>query len=386
MEATHPLLTDSWIPEVINFRRRLHSQPCLSGHEAKTVAVITEFLSRAPADENIVLAGGTGLACVYHGKRPGKRLLLRADTDALPIKEINTFPYRSTVENVSHKCGHDGHTAILCGLAPFLKEGDFAGEVVLLFQPSEETGKGAAAILADKAFGSIEPDLVAGLHNLPGYPTGAICLRDGVFAAASEGITIRLHGQTAHAAYPETGHSPVLAVAQLLSGIEGLKNLTDNFDEFHLVTVVYARTGTLAFGTTPGDAEISATFRTFSNNGLDALKTRLKNLAFDVAGRHSLTCKVAFTEPFRATESHPAVVKKADNAARAASLEVIRLPNPFRWSEDFGRFTERWPGVFAGIGAGVSAAPLHSPDYDFPDELIATGITFWQQFIRETLP
>jgi amidohydrolase len=375
----------NWLREVTEFRRRLHAKPCLSGHEAETVAMISEFLKPWTPFQTTTLVNGTGLACCYRGNRPGKRLLLRADTDALPIQETNSFKHRSKTENVSHKCGHDGHTAILAGLAPFLSKGGFAGEVVLLFQPAEEVGKGAAAILADEAFESLKPDLVAGLHNLPGFPRGAVCLRDGVFAAASEGITINLTGLTAHAAYPETGHSPVLAVAQLLTGIEGLKNLTDSPDDFHLVTVIHARIGKPAFGTAPGDAQISATLRTYDNLAIDALKTRVKNLAFDVSQRHGLQCSVNFTEPFRATESHPDMVKKAALAATRANLEVIHLPSPFRWSEDFGQFTERWPGVFVGLGAGTNHAALHNPDYDFPDELLIHGMNFWKEFIGETL-
>lgn len=379
-------VSEVWIDEVTAFRRRLHAQPCLSGSEADTVALIKDFLAPTAPDKVVSLVDGTGAAFVYKGNRPGKRLMLRADTDALPIQEINTFEYRSAIDQVSHKCGHDGHTAMLAGLAPFLKTGDFSGEVVLLFQPAEEIGQGAAAMIADEAFGTVIPDFVAGLHNLPGYPMGSICLREGVFAAASEGITVRLTGRTAHAAYPETGLTPAMALAQLLTGFEGMKNPVADTDEFHLVTVIYARLGSPAFGTAPGDAVIAATLRAFCNRNIDSLKTRLLALAREVAQRHGLRADVTFNDPFRATESEGEVVALAEKAAGSAGLEVVKLHSPFRWSEDFGQFTERWPGVYVGLGAGENHQPLHSPDYDFPDTLIPAGISFWEQLVREILP
>lgn len=376
---------DGWLQRVVDFRRYLHARPCLSGYEADTVAMIRQFLGAAPPHQEVTLAGGTGIAFVYKGNRPGKRLLLRADTDALPIQEINTFHYRSKVERVSHTCGHDGHTAMLAGIAPQLVSGNFSGEVVLLFQPAEEIGKGAAAIIRDPAFDMISPDFVAGLHNLPGYPLGSVCLREGAFAAASEGITIRLTGKTAHAAYPDHGLSPAMAVAQLLTGLEGIKNPVSDPDEFHLVTVVYAQLGSLAFGTAPGEAEIAATLRTFSNQGIDSLKSRLSVLAHEVAARHDLGSSVAFSESFRATFSDASMVKAASLAAEAAGRQVIWLPDPFRWSEDFGQFSERWPGVFAGMGSGLNQSPLHQADYDFPDDLIPFGIAYWEQLVRQIL-
>ncbi|PKP17842.1 MAG: amidohydrolase, partial [Bacteroidetes bacterium HGW-Bacteroidetes-22] len=221
--------------------------------------------------------------------------------------------------------------------------------------------------------------------NLPGYPTCNILLREGVFTAASEGITIHLDGKTAHAAYPETGLSPALALAQLLTGFEGMKNPVPDTSEFHLVTVIYARLGTPAFGTAPGDAIIAATLRTFSNQGIDSLKSRLLSLANEVAGRHGLVAGVSFNDPFRATLSDPAMVMAASEAAKASGCKVVMMQEPFRWSEDFGQFTERWPGVFAGLGAGMNHAALHTPDYDFPDELIPIGMTFWENLVSQIL-
>lgn len=349
------------------------------------MSLIRQFMGSCTPHREVVLTGGTGIAFVYSGNRPGKRLLLRADTDALPIQEINTFSYRSAVEKVSHKCGHDGHSAMLAGLAPYLCSGDFSGEVVLLFQPAEETGKGAAAIIHDPAFAAISPDFVAGLHNLPGYPLGSICLREGAFAAASEGITIQLIGKTAHAAYPDHGLSPAMAVAQLLTGLEGIKNPVPDPEEFHLVTVVCAQLGSLAFGTAPGEATIAATLRTFSNQGIDSLKNRLSMLAREVAARHGLGSSVTFGEPFRATLSDASMVTAASRAAESAGQQVVWLAEPFRWSEDFGQFSERWPGVFAGIGSGEHQPALHRADYDFPDELIPFGIAYWKQLVRQIL-
>ncbi len=377
--------SDGWLDRVMEFRHRLHASPCLSGEEAEAVALISDFLMPTEPDRVVQLVNGTGIAFVYEGSRPGSRFLLRADTDALPIQEVNVFEYKSRKHAVSHKCGHDGHTAMLAGIVPFLKKKEFPGEVVLLFQPAEEVGLGASSVIADPAFQSIVPDFVAGLHNLPGYPMGNILVREGAFAAASEGITIHLEGKTAHAAYPETGLSPALALAQLLTGFESMKNPVTDANEFHLVTVIYARLGSPAFGTAPGDAIVAATLRTYSNQGIDSLKNRLLSLAYEVAGRHGLKAGVSFSDPFRATMSNPEMVNAAIMAAKAAGCEVINVQEPFRWSEDFGQFTDRWPGVFVGLGAGQNHSALHNPDYDFPDELIPVGITFWENLVRQVL-
>ena len=211
---------------LIELRHFLHQHPELSEHEKLTNQILNEWVKRTQPDRIIERIGGYGLAAIYKGAKPGKRILIRGDIDALHIPEPNALPYRSQNEGVSHKCGHDGHATILCGLAQWLGEQrPDQGEVVLLFQPAEETGQGAQAILNDPHFEQIKPDVAYGLHNLPGYEKGQIMVREGCFAAASFGLKLIFEGRTAHASQPETGHSPSELLAQLIHSLEKKREL-----------------------------------------------------------------------------------------------------------------------------------------------------------------
>ena len=206
---------------LIELRHILHAHPELSGQEALTNGILNEWVKQTQPDQIIEKLGGYGLAAVYKGAKLGKRILIRGDIDALHIPEPNDLPYRSQNQGVSHKCGHDGHATILCGLAQWLGEQrPDQGEVVLLFQPAEETGQGAQAILSDPLFEQIRPDVAYGLHNLPGFEKGQVVVREGCFAAASFGLKMTFDGRTAHASQPETGHSPSELLAVLIHNLE----------------------------------------------------------------------------------------------------------------------------------------------------------------------
>ena len=180
---------------LVKLRHQLHQYPELSHHEINTAAIIEGFLAPLVPDQLIRDLGGHGIAAVFTGKQPGKTVLLRCDMDALPIQETNEFIYRSKIENVSHKCGHDGHMVIMMGLAELLSRADIpSGRVVLLFQPAEERGEGAMKVLQDSKFKALQPDRVFALHNLPGFPRGSVVIREGCFASASRGMAVELHG------------------------------------------------------------------------------------------------------------------------------------------------------------------------------------------------
>ena len=377
--------SEELIDELKELRRQLHRQPELSGRESGTAEVIRKFLVQCNPNEIHDNLGGHGLAAVFRAPSliPGPVVMLRAELDALPLDENLKQPWASQVQGCVHKCGHDGHMAILAGVARRLQQRPVeSGSVILLFQPAEETGTGAAALLADDRFQALRPDWIFALHNLPGHETWQILTREGAFAAGSAGVRIKLTGSTSHAAYPEQGKSPDLAMTELVTGLINLNDSDD--DGLALVTVVHARLGEQSFGISPGEAEILATIRADKNEVLQKLKAEAGDFGRLVCQRHDLDCAVEFCEEFPVTTNDPDAVHVLQHVASELDLD-IELPHegPFRWSEDFGLLIQ-WAGRGAmfGLGAGVKHPVLHGPDYDFNDDLILPGFTVMERICR----
>jgi amidohydrolase len=370
--------------KVIELRRRLHENAELSGHEQRTAGLLRDFLASCqPSTVLKGLGGGAGFAVIYDGEGPGPTLVLRSDLDALPIQETRGFAHCSRNLGVSHKCGHDGHMAILAGLALRLKpSGLRTGRLVLLFQAAEETGAGALEVINDGRFQDLQPDYLFALHNLPGYPLGQILIRPGIFTCASRGMIIRLSGASAHAAYPEKAVSPTGAFAEIL---QDLSRFPASRNSFRLVTVVYARLGEIAFGTAPGNAEIMATLRSDNEDELDWLAQEAEELARQAVRGSGLELEISWRDKFPTTINHRDSVDIVRHAAAACNLEVAQTNGPFRWSEDFGQFLGRYTGALFCIGAGEDLPPLHHPEYDFPDELIGAGICAFEKIVERIL-
>lgn len=373
------------LDELVALRHTLHRHPEQSGQEAETSERIRQYLASYPPDELISGLGGHGLAAVYRGKEAGPTLLLRADLDALPIQEQNHgLPYESQQPGTSHKCGHDGHMAMLSGLAPLLHARRPAkGRVVLLYQPAEETGQGAKAVVDDPQFEAIRPNVAYALHNIPGKPLGQVLCKPGTFAAASVGLKLVLNGTSSHAAFPEEGRSPGAALAQL---IKQLPALPSAFGEaFALCTVVGARLGEAAFGTSPGEAELYTTLRTFDDQLLQALQQKALALAEQQAGEHQLRLSHEWVEPFPATVNSKQGAKCIQQAADNQKIDYAAMPQPHRWSEDFGWLLKpafgAKEGAMFGLGSGLQQPPLHNPTFDFPDALIPYGVRMFAELI-----
>jgi len=362
------------ISELIKLRRDLHKNPEKSGEEKDTAKKIKTFLKKYKPDEIIEEIGGHGIAAVFKGEKKGPAVLFRCDLDALPINEINTFSYKSKNKGIAHKCGHDGHMTIISGLAQAIsKNRPEAGKVILLYQPSEENGMGAGYVLDDPKFDSIRPDYVYALHNLPGFPKKSIIYNPGIFASASKGLIIRLQGKTSHAGEPENGLSPAIAMADLVKELTYLPK-KEEFEGFTLTTVIHARLGEIAFGTTPGYAEVMATLRSHTNKDMEKLSEKAIQLVQKHTKLHELDYETEWTEEFLATENNKNAADAVKKAAEENNSVIIERKEPFRWSEDFSRFTKQFKGALFGLGAGEETPQLHNPDYDFPEEIIETGI------------
>ncbi len=366
-------------------RRELHRHPELSGFEAETAARVCRFFKPLRPDEVIRGLGGHGVAFVFSGAEPGPTVLLRCELDGLPIRELSRSAHCSTVDGRSHACGHDGHMAILASVGETLSAArPPKGRVVLLYQPAEENGGGAEAVIRDRRFSEIRPDFVFALHNLPGFPLGQVVVRSGTFCCASRGVVVSLEGTPAHAAQPETGTSPARAMCRIMKLIDDLPGRLKAGDEVAFATIVGAHLGAGdAFGTAPGDARVMATLRSETDDTLNRMVEHLETSVRRIAARHGLRHDVAFCDDFMATNNSPRAVDVVRRAAGKGLVEV--LEGPFRWSEDFGRFTALAEGALFGIGAGEATPALHNPAYDFPDKLIPLGAAVFSGIIRECL-
>ncbi|MCZ7603452.1 MAG: amidohydrolase [Melioribacteraceae bacterium] len=368
--------------ELISLRRELHKYPELSGKENNTAGKIVKFAEKFNPDEIIKNIGGNGLAVVFQGDHKGKTILIRCELDALPIEEENEFDYKSQTEGVSHKCGHDGHMAIVSGLIPLLSEKKIKnGKIVLLYQPAEETGEGAEQILNDDKFKNLNPDYVFALHNLPGFEKNKIIVKENEFASASKGLKIKLIGKTSHAAEPDKGITPSLAVAELIQRLVEISN-KEKFDEFTLVTIIHAKIGERAFGTTPGYAELMATLRSYKNENMEKLQAQAEKIIDEVSAKNNLKFKLEWVEEFPSTINDKFCVDVVRKSAEENNLSIEEIKNPFRWSEDFGHFTQKYNGALFGLGSGVDQPQLHNPDYDFPDDIILTGTKMFYSIIK----
>ena len=372
------------IQQLIKLRHQLHQNPELSGAEFKTSERIIDFLKICNPSELLHPIGKTGIIVVFKGERQGPKTLIRCELDALPIQEINSFEHTSKINGVSHKCGHDGHMAILCGVATFLSDKKkLNGTIYLLFQPAEENGEGAKEILNDPLFRDIKPDFVFALHNLPGFPLGQIVVKNQTFSCAVNSMIITLSGKTSHAAEPENGVNPALAISEIITKFNEKIQSDISKRTFCLITPIYINMGKKAYGVSAGFGEIHFTIRSNSNKNMDKIEIELINLVREIAKKHQLVPEISWTQQFRANENNPNAVSMIRNAALINNFDVFEKDTPFSWGEDFGLFTEHFPGAMFGLGAGINIPALHNPDYDFPDELIPYGAKMFYEIIKE---
>lgn len=362
--------------DIIKLRKELHQNPELSGFERKTAKKIAAFLRIYSPDVLLENFGhGTGIVAVYHPEKEVKEtIMFRCELDALPIQEVNGFEHRSIVHEVSHKCGHDGHMAIMAALAKKLSTKKLQHtKVLLLFQPAEENGEGALAIYNDERFRNLNPDKVFALHNLPGYNHHAIVVKNHTFTCAVNSMIIKLQGKTAHAGEPENGDNPALAIAEIITEFNKKIQPDLKKEKFTVLTPIYLAMGTQDYGISAGYGEVHYTIRRAANGEMKALERELEQIAGNAAKKFNLKAEISWTQRFSANGNDPKVVDFVRKAAQALQLELTERDVPFQWGEDFGIFTEHYKGAMFGLGSGISTPNLHNPDFDWPDEITETG-------------
>ncbi|NRB19712.1 MAG: amidohydrolase [Rhodobacteraceae bacterium] len=380
-------LTDRQIAELGELRRALHQAPEVSGEEKQTSARIAVELERAGADRIWTGLGGHGVAAEFIGKQDGPTVLIRCELDGLPIHEISELSHRSKIAGKGHLCGHDGHMVMVLGVGLALAKRPEYGRVVLLFQPAEETGAGAQAVINDPRWPEIRPDFAFAYHNVPGRPLGEIGLREGPSNCASRGMKITLTGKTSHAAAPEDGVSPAQVMAGLMQTLPLLGHGGTMDDDFSLATLTHCRLGKASFGIAPGDGELWVTLRSQTDRQMDRMVAEAETLVSTALGQKTaLSAAVCWHDVFLANVNKASAVAIAARSAQNLDLIEHLMTAPMRWSEDFSRFgLDGAKSAMLFIGSGEDQPQLHNPNFDFPDALIPVGISLFVEIIEQIL-
>lgn len=380
------MLTNSEQQELIELRRQLHRKPELSGEEVETAKTIATELRKLSPTQILTDLGGHGVAAIFDSGHEGPTVMFRAELDALPIHEKSSIPWASEVPGKGHLCGHDGHMMFLLALGRMITRNPIIrGRVVLMFQPAEEDGSGARAVVADPAYAQLQPDYAFAIHIEPGRPWGYVSTRAGLVNCASQGLSIRLSGKTAHAADPEDGISPAMAIAELIFALNSLSHAEKLDDTFRLVTITHIGVGEPSFGIAPGDGTLFATLRTTKDDAMHSLAKEARQLATNAAHTAGLEVEFDVVDDFAASINDPEATQIACAAMQALSVEYGDAGLPMRASEDFGVFGHNAKAAMLCMGPGEGYAALHNPDYDFPDDLLPLGAAIFERITLDLL-
>lgn len=376
-------------PEIIAWRRDFHAHPELLYDVHRTAGIVADRLKAFGVDEVATGIGRTGVVGVIRGKTPGngKVIGLRADMDALPILEANDVPYRSTVPGKMHACGHDGHTAMLLGAAKYLSETrNFAGTAVVIFQPAEEGGAGGKAMVEDGVMERFGVQEVYGMHNYPDLPLGEFAIRPGPIMAAADRIAIDIEGVGGHAARPHLCVDPILAGAQIVNQLQSIVSRNVDPLESAVVTVTVFEAGSTD-NVIPQSAKLRGTARSLTPEIRDLLEKRIGEMAEGIARAYGATAKLTYHRDYPVVRNHAQQTEFASRVAGEISGKERVNTNipPVMGGEDFAFMLNARPGAFIFIGNGPSAG-LHHPKYDFNDEVIPFGTSYWVRLVETAMP
>ncbi len=377
-------------PEIQAWRRDIHQHPELLYDTHRTAAFVAEKLRAFGCDEVATGLGVTGVVGVIKGRKPApkgdlKVIGLRADMDALPIEEATGLPYASKTPGKMHACGHDGHTAMLLGAARYLAETrNFAGDAVVIFQPAEEGGAGAAAMIKDGLMERFRIDQVYGMHNGPGIPVGAFAIRSGPIMAATDSIDIHIAGHGGHAARPHKCIDSVLVGAQLITALQSIVARNVDPIDSAVISICEFHAGN-ARNVIPQSAVLRGTVRTLTSEVRELVEKRVSEVVGGVAQITGARINLDYQRGYPVTVNHGAQTEIAKRIAQEISGEtnVVEMP-PLMGAEDFSYMLEARPGAFIFCGNGDSAG-LHHPAYNFNDEAILFGTSYWIKLVENTM-
>ncbi|PZX17656.1 hippurate hydrolase [Palleronia aestuarii] len=375
------------LPEITEWRRDLHRHPEVLFDTHRTSGIVAEKLREFGCDEVVEGIGRTGVVGVIRGKesKSGKVIGLRADMDALPMTEKSGVPYESETPGAMHACGHDGHTAMLLGAARYLAETrNFDGTAVVIFQPAEEGGGGGKVMCDDGLMERWGIEEVYGMHNWPGLPTGSFSIRPGAFFAAADLFEIVIEGKGGHAAKPHETIDSTLVASHVVVALQSIASRNANPVEQVVVSVTSFETASKAYNVIPPRVEMKGTVRTLSPEIRDLAEERLKKIAEATAEAYGATAEVVYERNYpvmvnseRETEFAAEVATRVAGDCAAADLVM--------GGEDFAFMLEARPGAYILVGNGETA-PVHNPAYDFNDEAIPAGCSYWAELVERRLP
>lgn len=375
--------------EITVWRRDFHENPEILYETVRTAEKVAELLESFGVDEVTTGIGKTGVVGVIKGRNggTGRTVGLRADMDALPIEEATQKPYASKIPGKMHACGHDGHTAMLLGAAKYLSETrNFDGTVVVIFQPAEEGGAGAKAMIDDGLMTRWPIDEVYGMHNYPGMPVGEFAIRKGPIMAATDEFRITITGKGGHAAKPHQTIDPVVVGSKMVSVLQTIASRNANPLDSVVVSVTVFNAGN-AFNVIPQEALLRGTVRTLSPEMRDLAEERMNNIVRSIAEAFDARAELEFRRGYPVTANHDDQTDFAAEIAEdiAGDGKVNRNIEPMMGGEDFSYMLEERPGAFIFAGNGDTAG-LHHPEYDFNDDLIPVGCSYWVKLVETALP
>ncbi len=373
--------------QITAWRRDIHRHPELLFDTHRTSALVADRLRAFGCDEVVTGIGRTGVVGVIRGKSTGSGRVvgLRADMDALPIREETGVDYASGTDGAMHACGHDGHTAMLLGATQYLAETrNFDGTCVVIFQPAEEGGGGGREMCADGLMERFGVQEVYGMHNWPGVPEGEFAIRAGAFFAATDVFDIAVGGRGGHAAKPHETVDPVVMAAQLVSAFQTIASRSADPIGQLVVSVTSIRSASEAFNVIPQSVHLLGTVRTMSAAMRDLAESRMQALCDSVGAGFGGTVTLDYQRSYPVMVNHPDQTAFAADVARTVSGQCDEAPL-IMGGEDFAYMLEERPGAYILVGNG-DTAKVHSPDYNFNDDVIPAGCSWWAEIVEQRMP
>ena len=375
--------------EMTRWRRDIHAHPEIAFDEHRTAKIVAEKLESFGIEVETGIAG-TGVVGTLKKGRGNRAIGLRADLDALPILEANDFDHRSQQDGLMHACGHDGHTCMLLGAARHLAENDdFEGTVHFIFQPAEENEGGGKAMVEAGLFDKYPVESIFGMHNIPGMPVGTFAIKPGPMMAAFDIFRVKIIGRGGHAAMPQFTIDPIVIATKIVEAYQSIiSRFTDPQDPV-VLSVTQFHAGD-AYNVIPNDVEISGCTRCFSPKIQERLEKQMRHMATEICSAYGATCEFHYERRYPPTINSEA---EAQIAAQVASDivgadKVNRQPKPAMGSEDFAFMLMEKPGsyIWIGNGDGEGSCMVHNPNYDFNDEILSLGATYWVRMVEHILP